>query len=227
MPKARAGPDNWPEKMPYLSAPILSSDLPKDILSAAALTSASLEKDVRTIAAPTTPYSNIKITPINTPSHPACGQCGLFVTQAHPPDSFVCLYLGLVHSTKDGQPAARADLVDHAPKSDYDLSLDRDLGLAVDAATMGNEARFINDYRGIADRPNAEFRDVIVKLKGGRKERGVGVFVKAAKRPKKGKAKREDDLGLRKGEEILVSYGRGFWSARRTEAEANDEVDPG
>ena len=85
---------------------------------------------------------------------------------------------------------------------------------------MGNEARFINDYRGIADQPNAEFRDVIVKGQGGKKERGVGVFVKAAKKNKKGKLRKEDEVGIKKGEEILVSYGRGFWSARRAEAEA-------
>lgn len=114
-------------------------------------------------------------------------------------------------------------------KSDYDLSLDRDLGLAIDAAKMGNESRFINDYRGIADRPNAEFRDVIVKRTGGAKERGVGVIVKAAKKDKKGKVGKGkgDGAGIGKGEEVLVSYGRGFWSVRRVEADVEGEEEDG
>ncbi|KAJ4293951.1 hypothetical protein N0V88_005465 [Collariella sp. IMI 366227] len=47
----------------------------------------------------------------------------------------------------------------------YDLWLDRDGDLAVDAARMGNEARFVNDYRGVPGRngkkANAEFKPVI------------------------------------------------------------------
>ena len=223
MPKAKSAsyPENWPTtpSIPYLSVPVIAADLSKDILSSSSVVgSPSLEAHCVTIATPTVPYTNIRITPITDPSHPARGQCGLFTTQGHPPDGFVCLYLGMVHST------GSADLpnADNAePKSDYDLSLDRDLGLAVDAAHMGNEARFINDYRGIADRPNAEFRDVLIKpkVKGGKIERGVGVFVKTAKMNKKGKASKADAVGIVKGEEILVSYGRGFWSARRIEAE--------
>lgn len=225
MPKLKTSPDNWPATIPYLSARILSPNVPKDILSTQALTSPSLEPSTETVASPATPYSNIHIVPISDPSHPAHGQCGLFTTRIHPPDSFICLYLGLVHSTTEDSSSTQPATPEHQPKSDYDLSLDRDLGLAVDADKMGNESRFINDYRGIADRPNAEFRDVIIKLKGGKKERGVGVFVKAAKKGKKGKAKKEDEVGIRKGEEILVSYGRGFWSARRAETEADQPPD--
>lgn len=219
MPKTRIGPENWPPSLPYLSTPILSPNLPKDILSTTALSSPSLEPNVTTIPSPITPYTNIRITPIADPSHPACGQSGLYTTRAHSPDSFICLYLGLVHDTTTEHKNPRG------PKSDYDLSLDRDLGLAIDADKMGNEARFINDYRGIGDRPNAEFRDVIVKLKGSRRERGVGVFVKAAKKGKNGKTRKEEEAGIAKGAEILVSYGRGFWSARRTESEAEAETE--
>lgn len=72
---------------------------------------------------------------------------------------------------------------------------------------MGNEARFINDYRGVpgVERPNAEFKEI---WDGNRKERGMGVWV--LPEGKNGKRK-----GIRKGEEILVSYGRGFWGARK------------
>jgi hypothetical protein len=227
MPKGKTSkcPDNWPCSMPYLSQPVLAPLVPKEILTTAALTSASLEPGTATIAAPTTPYTNIRITPITDPAHPANGQYGLFATRPHPPDTFICLYLGLVHIDNPTAPKLPSDTIQ--PKSDYDLSLDRDLHLAIDAADMGNEARFTNDYRGIVERPNAEFRDVIVKRPGGSRERGVGIFVKAPKRDKKGKSKRVDaaDLGIAKGQEILVSYGRAFWSARRSEAAQDEAVD--
>ncbi|RMZ76660.1 hypothetical protein DV738_g4788, partial [Chaetothyriales sp. CBS 135597] len=210
-------PDNWPTSLPYLSSPIIAPPLPKDILSSARAltpTSCAIEPDVETITSPQTPYPNIHITPITDPNHPAYKQCGLFTTRAHAPGTFICLYLGLVHDTttldnnskEDDDKAQSVSAVSQHSHSDYDLSLDRDLGLAIDAATMGNEARFINDYRGVADRPNAEFRD--------RKERGVGVFVKRAAKNKA-------------GEEILVSYGRGFWSARRVEESVGEEEEGG
>lgn len=224
MPKAKSFPENWPTSLPYLSNAILAPDIPKDILTTTALTSPSIEPNVAIINPPVVPYTNIRITPINDPAHPAHGQCGLYTTQVHPPDSFICLYLGYVHATKPDDQIKEDSTLPQEPKSDYDLSLDRDLGLAIDAANMGNEARFINDYRGIADRPNSEFRDVIMKHKGGKRERGVGVFVKGAKKVKKGKAKKEDEAGIGKGQEILVSYGRGFWSARRMEAAAEGDV---
>lgn len=83
---------------------------------------------------------------------------------------------------------------------------------------MGNEARFVNDYRGIrGEGPNAEFREVLF----GSGERGMGVWVMGTgKKGGKGKA------GIKKGEEIVVSYGRGFWKARvDEEAEVDGAVD--
>jgi hypothetical protein len=219
--KSASVPENWPTILPYLTAPQIASSLPRNILSSISVSqSASLEANAPTIAAPSTPYINIRIITISDAAHPACGQAGLFTTRLHAPGEFVCLYMGLVHGT-------RADHVSETAteeKSDYDLSLDRDLGLAIDAAKMGNEARFINDYRGVAERPNSEFRDVLVKIGKGLVERHVGVFVKPAKKEKKtgkGKGGLSGAVGgIAKGEEVLVSYGRGFWSARRIEAEA-------
>ena len=113
-----------------------------------------------------------------------------------------------------------ASPTDPHAESDYDLSLDRESGLAIDAAEMGNEARFINDYRGVpaagvgeerGERrrkgPNAEFRVYWDERGGGAGERGMGVWVVGGGR------------GIRKGEEILVSYGKGFWGEREAEVE--------
>jgi len=98
------------------------------------------------------------------------------------------------------------DVEDPHKDSDYDLSLDRELKVGIDADKMGNEARFINDYRGVGERANAEFKEVWDQ-RG--KERGIGVFVLAERKDGKGKG------GIKRGEEVLVSYGKGFWGARR------------
>jgi hypothetical protein len=55
------------------------------------------------------------------------------------------------------------------------------------------------------DKPNAEFKEIWDER---RKERGMGVWVLPEGKSGKGKS-------VRKGEEILVSYGRGFWDARK------------
>ena len=88
------------------------------------------------------------------------------------------------------------------------LGLDREIGLSVDSARAGNEARCANDYRGIAERANAEWRDCYVqvpstKRAGGKRwERRVGIFVLSA-----GKAGKRT-AGIKAGEEILVNYVR-------------------
>ena len=80
----------------------------------------------------------------------------------------------------------------------------------MDAARMGNEARFVNDYRGVPDvlSPNAEFRDIWMSSSNRKVEKGIGVFVLNAGRSG------NRSTGIKKGEEILVSYGKGFWKSR-------------
>ncbi|CAI4215450.1 unnamed protein product [Parascedosporium putredinis] len=179
-----------------------------------------MPENVVSTEASSTPYSNIRITPISDPSHPANGQSGLFANKALKPGTFILLYLGNVHPETDVE----------AKESDYDLWLDRDAGIAVDASRSGNEARFVNDYRGVKDRPNAEFREV---WSARHQERCMAVFVlperknsRATKKPAAGKASSAGAAGkasassgagaagILKGEEILVSYGKGFWGAR-------------
>ena len=99
---------------------------------------------------------------------------------------------------------------DEHKDSDYDLSLLRlsasdprnpfpglHVSIGVDAAQCGNAARFVNDYRGIGSAPNAEFRQ----------GKGEGGELRMELWSLKG--------GIPKGEEILVSYGKGWWGARR------------
>ncbi|KAF8334023.1 uncharacterized protein EI90DRAFT_3050725 [Cantharellus anzutake] len=88
------------------------------------------------------------------------------------------------------------------------------INVGIDAEKMGNEARFINDYRGvpislsssttsakkiqtISTRlgPNAFFEEVWIE----------GMLCMGVWSGKE---------GIRKGEEIIVSYGKGWWRAR-------------
>lgn len=172
---------------------------------------------------------NVQIKSIDNPSHPANGQYGLFAAQDLVPSSFITFYLGLVHVNESE---------DTNKESDYDLSFDRELVLSIDAEHLGNEARFLNDYRGVRqDGANAEFCDCWAQieqdetnpssrgsaesppqLRRTRWERRMGVFVLGP--GKSGKAKR----GIKHGEEIVVNYGRYFWSARRGQ-ESTDTAD--
>ena len=189
-------PANWPTSPPvtYLTAPFLSSHLTPTqhlLLHAPPNPNAPIESISH--------VPPVQISIINDTTHPAHTQRGLFATSALSPGSFILFYLGRVHNSHP---------LDNDPSSSYDLSLDREADLAIDATHMGNEARFVNDYRGVPGRedkgPNSEFRDCWVKVKGAW-ERRVGVYVLPVGRA----GKRKDGVG--KGEEVLVSYGKGFW----------------
>ncbi|RMX98252.1 hypothetical protein D0868_10195 [Hortaea werneckii] len=184
-------PDNWPEDITFIPDLTYSDRVTQEQragLSRTTVDSASWLKVPKDLAT----------------VHAARG---LFAAEHLIPDAFIIAYRGHVHTNS---------LSDCDPHSDYDLSLDRELGLSVDAATSGNESRFANDYRGIAERPNAEFRDCFIQVPcskradGFRWERRVGIFVLSA--GKAGLRKK----GIREGEEIVVSYGKGYWEGRKT-----------
>jgi hypothetical protein len=205
MPKSQVGltPKNWPSHISYLTTPCYSPTITAPHLSTLRTRPTTSQETPHNT--PKGPCPLVRITTITSPAHPAYGQSGLFASRDLKPGKFILQYLGEIHapppSLNNGNPA-----LDPHADSDYDLSLDREKGIAIDADRKGNEARFINDYRGIAERPNAEFKEV---WDGNRKERGMGVWVLGEGRRGKGR-------GLRKGEEILVSYGRGFWGARKS-----------
>ncbi|KAJ6442013.1 nucleoporin SONB [Purpureocillium lavendulum] len=186
-------PKNWPDSIRYLKAPLHSKELSATQL--ASLRSRPADLSAIPASATLTPSPNVKIQPIRDPSHPANGQYGLFAAQNLKPGAFILAYLGRVHA---GGASSE--------ESDYDLWLSRDDdggdGLAVDAASEGNEGRFVNDYRGVGERANAVFGTAFCERWG---EVCMGVWVLGGKNAAK---------GIRKGEEILVSYGKGFWEER-------------
>lgn len=166
------------------------------------------------------PSALVEIRTITDPGHPACGQRGLFAARALRPNSFVVPYLGIYHR---GHVTIGSSGKNTRRESDYDLWLDRAADVAVDAAVAGNEARFVNDYRGTGrPRPNAEFREVWDPRRG---ERGMAVFVlPAGKRALASGGGGDAAAGIAKGDEILVSYGKGFWEKRQKEAQEVQEV---
>lgn len=232
-------PKNWPQGIVYLGSPAYSPRLSKAQLQAIKQRPADnpdladIPQDLKRGPCPL-----VNITPISDPAHPACGQYGLFAARDLNPGTLIIPYLGEVHPggapASCSTPAAAGSLAsgggggggaaDQHAKSDYDLWLDHDADVAVDAARMGNEARFVNDYRGVPgkSRPNAEFREVWDRR---RRERGMAFFVLPA--PKRAKAGGHQvkgggggnggSGGIAKGEEILVSYGKGFWGKRKEE----------
>lgn len=181
----RSLPQRWPSNLQYLDALNYHSSVPADIRSHI---NPSLQKTRKTGNHPSRPP--VVIRPILEPSHPANGQCGLFATRKIPPRTLILDYLGEVHG-------------DDRPDSDYDLSLYRTqagLSVGVDASRMGNEARFINDFRGVKPKPNVVFDDrrtvagdLCMSVWS-----GIG--------------------GIEKGEEILISYGKEFWKARNLQS---------
>ncbi|KAK3717970.1 hypothetical protein LTR37_005396 [Vermiconidia calcicola] len=200
-------PRKWPGDIQYLTSPTYSPMITVDErIALSRLTAESTTYAKIPPEALKSPCPRVDIRTIENTEHPAHGQRGLFASQHLQPDLFVCLYLGHVHTNS---------MSDTDPHSDYDLSYDRDIGLSVDAARSGSEARFANDYRGVAERPNSEFRDCFVQVKsdkrsGGLKwERRVGIFVLSAGKAGKRKA------GVKAGEEILVTYGKGYWEGRK------------
>lgn len=179
-PEKEVLPPNWPQDVTFLrdltyTQTVLDAGLREKLSRAPSSDNDSWVRLASTLPGLGAPCPNVSITTIKEPStHPAMGQRGLFAATHLPPDTFIILYLGQVHTNS---------LSDTNPHSDYDLSLDRELGLSADADKCGNESRCANDYRGIAERPNAEFRDCFVQVpsdkraEGVKWERRVGIFV--------------------------------------------------
>lgn len=200
-------PKNWPENLIYLNSPFYSPHLTKSQITDSLRIKPKDDPDIFEIPRNLKPgpTAHVKITPVHNPSHPANGQAGLFAAKPLAPGTLILPYLGEIHPS---------DAEQHK-QSDYDLWLDRNVDVAVDAARMGNEARFVNDYRGVPGhvRPNAEFRAVWDASRG---EKGMAVFVLPSGK-KAIQGKNTGGVGIAKGEEILVSYGKGFWGRRQEE----------
>jgi hypothetical protein len=156
---------------------------------------------------PTPHPAHVVIKAISIPGHPANGQLGLFAKRKIAGGELIIPYLGVIHHTLTPVDST----VQEEDESDYDLSLLRlsqadvrnpfpgnHISIGIDAANMGNAGRFVNDFRGIGTAPNAEFK--LGRGEGGELRMEIWAL--------KGK-------GIGKGEEVLVSYGKSWWGARK------------
>ncbi|KAF0417436.1 SET domain-containing protein [Gigaspora margarita] len=137
---------------------------------------------------PAMPNSCVRIKSLKErKDHPAFPGYGLFATKEFKELCLIISYTGIVTTRTVGGEES----------SDYVLGFDSQL--CIDGWKKGSEARFINDYRGIFSKPNAAFHEYIDSQSGQAK---MGVWVM----PGVGK--------IKKGDEIVVSYGKSFWRER-------------
>ena len=141
--------------------------------------------------------SKVRAGRITDPAHPACGELGLFAARRLPSGEHLCDYRGVV------------TLAEHEDTSSaYTVAFieEGELRLTLDAARAGSEGRFANDYHGVPVRaplgrqaPKARANACFKTYVDARGNTRLGIFAEAA---------------LGKGDEVLLSYGRGFWRAR-------------
>ncbi|KAL1736952.1 hypothetical protein EV714DRAFT_240635 [Schizophyllum commune] len=184
-PKA---PPHWPAGLRYTEAYTYHTSVPADaraLIRGTATTSSHAAADVAS-------RHSVGIRRISEAGHPAAGQLGLFATKKIPPRTRIVYYIGEVHA-------------DERLESDYDLCLHRfpsGVSIGIDASSVGNEGRFVNDYRGVRQKPNAVFKDERLAASG---ELRIAIW--------------SGTECIKKGEEILVSYGKGWWTARTQHGE--------
>lgn len=201
-------PPGWPQGIQYLKRSQLSALFPVQLIPL--ISSGRTKFQPQPVDHP----SHLAVKRVNEVGHPAFGQYGLFAKKRIVRQTMIVPYLGVIHASftpadNDDTPPASNAMQDDREDSDYDLSLLRPsasdpmnpfpgqhISIGVDAATSGNAGRMVNDYRGVAARPNAEFR--LGAGQAGELQMELWAL----------------GYGLNKGEEVLVNYGKGFWNAR-------------
>ncbi len=162
-------PNNWPSHVQYSKQYVFHSNVPTELRTT---------HGSKKIMQPETTAVWV-IQKITIKKHPAFGQFGLFAATHLLPDTYICDYVGFV--------SYEADSCD---TSEYLIAYKQ--GLLCDAEKIGSEGRMVNDYRGIAEKPNVCFKNYITD----KNELRIGIHT--GKRP------------VKKGEEFLIEYGGGF-----------------
>ncbi|KAE8223781.1 hypothetical protein CF319_g3232 [Tilletia indica] len=168
---------------------------------------------------PITPSTPFRPHPLlqNT-THPAIGQNGLFAEVPLPPRTLICPYLGTVHGEAETDERSEYDAKVWAREGEVEgLEVGGgDVGLGIDATYAGNVARFVNDFRGIAQRANVTFEDWPSSSSSsdndnGNDDKGTRPCPQQQAR---GLALYTGPAGVPAGAELCVSYGKAFWEAR-------------
>lgn len=168
----------------------------------------------------------------NLTCHPALGSYGLFAGDIIPPNTFLRPYLGVLHLKQDSDDRSEYDLtLTHDPRLPSLTTSDGDApqpgqNIYIDSRHWANETRFINDYRGIADRPNVEFRSFLQRQPGADEKEQALKFQMGVWSVKP----------IKRGEELVINYSKTFWTQQhivdqtaelvaRLEAEASAEAE--
>ncbi|KAJ3191366.1 hypothetical protein HDU82_003605, partial [Entophlyctis luteolus] len=175
-------------------------------------------------------HPHARITRITDPRHPANGQFGLFATADLHCGQHVVDYIGEVIRADD----------DRVKTSDYVLdfggggegirisiggSADAEVRLAIDGARVGNEGRMVNDFRGVPAPPDYTHKSFAKKKSANPEYAGFANKSKAnvefrcyINRSCRGEMRMGlfvcDARGIKRGQELLVSYGKGYWASR-------------
>ena len=175
-------PKCWPNDVEYISDFVWSKHVSNEILKECGVNyNVSLMNHKNNINKNSNKLIRIKI--INDIKHPAYKQRGLFALKKIKNKTYICDYIGYIETTEY-----------ESLTSDYIMFFYKNL--SCDACKMGNESRFMNDYRNISDKPNCEwknYRDIHGRLR-------IGVFA---------------SKDIKKGDELLVTYGKAFWKSRK------------
>ena len=127
----------------------------------------------------------VEIRRINNISHPVNNHFGLYATKEWEPIEIVGQYTG---ELKTGDVGGRyvASITPYTTHSLYHI----------DAENIGNEMRFINDYRGISSEPNVKLTSTFID----RLPRVIVITIKP----------------IHIDEELLLDYGEDYWKCYHT-----------
>ncbi|KAL0477450.1 SET1 [Acrasis kona] len=159
----------WPTNVQYKASYTWDSRIPEEVRKKYCPTQSSVAENV----------NKFVIKRIQNKDHPANGQFGLFANKTIPPQTHIVDYVGKIFLDDDCDDDSQY-LMRYAD------------GLICDASKIGNEARMVNDFHGVAESPNVKYKSY--QTPSG--EKRIGYFTANKK--------------IKKGEEILTSYGRGF-----------------
>ena len=198
-PSNRPPPPGWPPDTRYV--PILDLTNPRidpDLRQQMRKLVSTYQSIIASRGVP--PSKLVRIRTITDPHHPAFGQRGLFVAQNLKPRQWIINYGGEL--VRDDEPQAET--------SDYCLGYGK--ACCIDACNAGNESRFVNDYRGVpgATRNNVEFSEYEPPSTAG--DIAIVGF-------------RVGPLGIKRGDELLTSYGKGFWRGRGMNSRRDEASD--
>jgi len=185
--KSQEIPENWPLGVRFVSG--LNWKPNRRYYRRTHRLSAQMQQKIREELGYQYIMPDVIIKKITDISHPCYNEYGLFAKRNIPKYTYIGTYGGVVIKS--------VSAVMHS--FDYFVQFPEKTECFIDAKYEGNEARFINDYRGTGKDDNVVFMPARAKQVG---EVFIAVVAVA---------------DIVEGEEILVDYGTAYWDAKRSQ----------